>query len=181
MPDQKLILCTSWFLTLVSIPLLSIFGRPLQKWAFSELGVQHIAVLLGITMLLLFLALISYLVKTGKAKRYWLPLLFLLAVTFPLIHWKIPVVEERIHVILFGLFGFLSIRLFPFLIGILLCIAVSASDELLQFYLADRVGEWPDVFLNLASSTLGVTLAVFLRLTEKDNPACRYQAEKSHE
>ena len=166
---RKLTLTTAWLLTLITIPILSLWGRPLQKWAFAQFGVGQIAVLLGISLSMLFLALIVYLAKTGKEQRHWLLLLLVLAVIFPLIQWKLPVVEERMHVLLFGLFGFFSVRLFPLHTGILMCIAISASDELLQFYLPDRVGDWHDVFLNLMSTGLGGALACFTRFTEQVN------------
>ena len=52
-----------------------------------------------------------------------------------------------------------------------ICIIVSAADELLQYYLPDRVGDWFDVAMNALAS---VAAAIFIWLTirrpdSKDN------------
>jgi len=165
--SPRVIHFTSWFLTLGCIPILSIYGRPLQKWAFAQIGVQQVALLFGITLFLLSIAIISNLVKTGGKKQLWT--LLWLAAVFIAIQWQIPVVEERMHVILFGLFGFLSLRIFSLKTGLLICALVAVSDEMLQYYLPDRVGDMHDVYLNLISTLLGAVLAIYLHKINKDH------------
>ncbi len=128
---------------------------------FTHLRVWQADTLLGGTIFLLFLAITFYMVKRGGVKQLWH--LLWLAALFAVILLKIPIIEERTHIILFGLFGFLSLRLFPLPLGLIICATMSASDELLQFYLADRVGDWRDVFLNLISTGVGGVLAVISR------------------
>ena len=168
--QPEIILFWSWLLIFATIPLLSIFGRPLHRWLITQLATRQLAVFLGITLSLLFVAIVSYMVKVGGKKQLWH--LLWLAVLFVFIQLYIPIVEERVHVILFGLFGFVTLRLFPLPWGIFLCVLVSASDELLQFFLAARVGDWHDVFLNLLSTGLGAVLAKLSQIA--DNPLATF-------
>jgi len=66
---------------------------------------------------------------------------------------------EKIHVALFGLFGFLSYRVFRLHSAVFVCVAVAGLDELLQHFLVSRVGDWRDVWLNIFSVSLGLFLA----------------------
>jgi hypothetical protein len=163
----KLFLSIAWLLTSTTISLISIYGRPLQKWAFSQFGVSQVAVILGITLSLSFIAFLFHMIKTGGKKQLWH--LLWLAALFVTIQLKIPIVEERMHVILFGLFGFISLRLFPLSLAIIACIMMSAGDEALQYYLVDRVGDWNDVYLNLLSSGLGAILSICSQRKENSN------------
>jgi VanZ family protein len=69
---------------------------------------------------------------------------------------------EKIHIAIFGLFGFLSQKLFEQIVAAILCVAISGLDELLQHFLVTRVGDWRDVWLNLFASALGMFLAYLL-------------------
>jgi len=75
--------------------------------------------------------------------------------------------EERIHLLEYGLLGYLSFGLVrtgevspierfgvPLLFGIL----VGGCDELLQFYLPDRVGDFRDIVFNSLGTIWGVAL-----------------------
>ena len=70
-----------------------------------------------------------------------------------------PVIEERVHFIVFGSFGFLSMLVFSPKIAISLCISVSVLDEGLQWFLPDRVGDWFDVSINSLASVAGATFS----------------------
>lgn len=170
-----------WALTLTSIPIISVFGRPLQKWAFTRLGAGQVAILLGTVLFLLLFLLVIYLARHIREHRRIFFSGFVLAVFFLLVQWKIPVVEERLHVILFGLFGFLSFRLFPVPLGIVFCIVLSAGDELLQLYLVDRVGELHDVYLNLLSTGLGGFLSIYARWVVRSGKNPGGTARNPHE
>lgn len=142
-----------WLLTMAAIPILSIIGRPLQRIIFAYMGAEKLAVLLSVLLFLCLLCCGYYLFKSGGKKQlfqfFWsIPLLVLILLAT-------QSAVELSHVILFGLFGFLSLRLFPVLLGVIIGVLVSGSDELLQLFLADRVGDWQDVLLNLMSTGLG--------------------------
>lgn len=70
-------------------------------------------------------------------------------------------VEERLHFLTFGIFGALSILLFSPRLAFIVCLLGSAGDEVLQFYLPDRVGDWRDVAMNSLAS-LGAAYFVYL-------------------
>jgi len=61
------------------------------------------------------------------------------AVLAVLFYESLPFVE-KIHIAIFGLFGFLSQKLFEQKVAALVCIGISGLDELLQYFLAARVG-----------------------------------------
>ena len=61
-------------------------------------------------------------------------------------------VEERMHFLTFGLFGALSMALFAPRYAFIICLLGAGGDELLQFYLPDRVGDWRDVAFNALAS-----------------------------
>jgi glycopeptide antibiotics resistance protein len=76
-----------------------------------------------------------------------------------------PIIEERIHLVLFGLLGFFLARdndagrLAPaFLLSVLGSLLVAALDEIFQYYLPTRVGEIKDV---ISGGIGGIYGAVF--------------------
>lgn len=157
----------SWLLTLLTIPLLSVFGRPLQKWFYAQVGVKYVGAVLGSALFAIGLYAAYKMIKKRGRKQllrmFWsAPLLIIILITT-------QSVVELSHVIIFGLFGFLSLRLFPITYAIILCIAVSGFDELLQFFLADRVGDWQDVLLNFMSTGLGGIWAFLYKPPQEEN------------
>jgi len=66
--------------------------------------------------------------------------------------------EEKLHLLLFGALGFISIRVFGFWKGLGMCLAVAGLDELLQLYLPSRVGDFRDVGMNTISGVLGAVI-----------------------
>ena len=70
-----------------------------------------------------------------------------------------PIIEERFHFIIFGLFGYLSSTVFPVKITFSICISISVLDEALQWYLPDRVGDLFDVAVNTLASVAGASFS----------------------
>jgi len=133
--------------------LLSVFGRPAQTFLKENLPTQHLAIILGLILLALSLKAIYWLVKRHAYRRIWHLAWFIpLFLVVPLF---MPVIEERVHFIVFGSFGFLSMLVFSPKIAISLCISVSVLDEGLQWLLPDRVGDWFDVSVNILASVAG--------------------------
>ncbi len=96
--------------------------------------------------------------KNRGAQVFWhLLWLIPLYVIFPM---SLPIVEERLHFILFGAFGFVSLRLWRLLPGLLVCCLAAGGDELLQWFLPSRVGDWRDVGFNLLACLGGAGLAL---------------------
>ncbi len=139
------------------IPLLSVYGRPLQRMVKTYVPTTGLALFFGTVSLLLLAALITWFRAQGKPARAWhlawlIPLFLLLPLTLPL-------VEERLHFVVFGAFGFFSMLLFPPPVAVLVSLAASGLDEALQWVLPDRVGDWRDVGFNAIASLGGATAA----------------------
>ena len=147
-----------WLLILCLIPALSYFGRTLQYGIRDSMGYGVFAWIIATLSSLLMIALLIWI----KRKHQVLPLLNLawvlpLYLVLPLLLER---VEERVHFISFGLFGFISMMLFSPRIAFMLCVLLSAGDELFQHFLPDRVGDWHDVGINIVAS-FGTALFVF--------------------
>lgn len=155
-------LLISWVLVLFAIPLLSIYGRLLQRWVVVNLGYNLTAWLIFIAIATALGGLFRHLYKTGRKSAllhmFWVLPLFLGA---PL---SLGMVEERLHFLVFGAFGALSMALFRPRVAFMLCLAVAAGDEFLQYFLPDRVGDWRDVAMNSIASVAAAlfVLAAFL-------------------
>lgn len=147
-----------WLLLLVVIPLISVFGRPLQRGVKSMMPGTGLALLFGVLSLLLLIGLALWLGRDGKPGRVWH--LAWLVPLFLLLPLNLPLVEERLHFVLFGGFGFFSMLLFPPAAALLVALLGSGLDELLQWALPDRVGDWRDVGVN-ALASLGGAAAAF--------------------
>lgn len=157
--DMKEKLIIGWLLSLLSIPLLSFYGRLLQLNTIKHFSPESLSLWLGLILSGVVLVYGVALLRAG-ANPYLYHLLWVGALAL-LFYVNLPFVE-KIHIVLFGLFGFLSQRLFEQKMAALLCIAISFLDELLQHFLVSRVGDWRDVWLNLFSASLGMFLAFLL-------------------
>jgi len=151
----------AWGGNVVAIVALSVWGRPLLAAINRAVPREMLGViLLGVTLGALGAVACWLSVRRGAAS-----LLHLL--------WLVPVgvgielfqetLEERIHVPLFGLLGFLSARLWPPGRAVLLGLGIAAGDEVLQAWLPDRVGEWRDVAVNGTAALMGTVLAILGR------------------
>ncbi|MCF6211189.1 MAG: VanZ family protein [Gammaproteobacteria bacterium] len=147
----------AWLLTLAIIPALSIYGRRLQTLAHEHLDMGILAWLIAIPTLLLVILVLIQQVRLGGYRRLW-HLSWALAL-FGLLPLTLPAVEERLHFLVFGAFGLAAGRAFPIWLAVLLGTAAAGLDELLQWALPDRVGDWRDVGFNLLAVGGGLLLA----------------------
>jgi len=155
-------LIIAWWLSLLCIPLLSINGRALQAYFSSNYSPQQLALFLGTVLLLLSLKAALLQIKNHGTKRLWHLLWFIpLFVVFP---YYMPIIEERLHFIVFGLYGYLSMLVLPRFIAYIACLLLGMGDELLQWVLPDRVGDWRDVQFNLLAA---FAAALFAQLSLK--------------
>ncbi len=152
---------TAWLIILGVIPVLSIFGRPLQrmivqKISWGELTVLFLAISIGL------LGLLVLYVRKQEVNRKWVHLAWAAAV-FIVIPLMLPTVAERLHFIVFGVFGYLSFRSWGLPRAILICLSIGLLDELLQWWLPDRYGDWRDVGFNWLACIAGCLLGYFFR------------------
>lgn len=142
------------------IGLFSLYGRPL----LAQLREFIPRAWLGPLLTLLLLVVVITLVAAATRRQKPLALLHLLWLV-PLIGGaaaSLSIVEERVHLLLFGLLGFFALPLFGILRSVLACSLVALLDEWLQLWLPSRVGEWNDVMLDVASALAGLSLALWL-------------------
>ena len=150
---------TLWLLSLISIPLLSLYGRPLQAYMVENFTRSQMTLVIGCVFALMSAYVIIRLLQSGSYQKLWHLLWFVpLFIVLPM---YLPIVEERIHFIVFGLFGYLSLKVMPVNYAVGLCIIIAFADEGFQWWLPDRVGDWRDVAMNViaVSGGLGFGLA----------------------
>lgn len=159
-------LFSGWLITLLFIPLLSFYGRSLQLFLLSNFSEGTLGLSLGLLMAGIISGYTILLVRSGLHPHVyhllWITALLLLL--FQHIHDV-----EKVHIAIFGLFGFLSRRLFSPRITISCCVLVSLGDEIFQHFLANRVGDLRDVGINIFSSFLGLFLAFLLLESKRRN------------
>lgn len=159
MPIANAPLRTAFVVTLAAIPTLSLSGRALFGWLRQTIGTEALSAILWVLAALLVLFWSHWLHRNGGRRVLW-HLVWLL----PLTVWFVAGFDnpqERVHFVLFGLLGFLSLRQLPAAGGLALCAAVAGLDELLQAFLPARVGDWHDVGANLLAAGFGA-LVVWL-------------------
>ncbi len=142
-----------WYANLLLIPLLSWQGRGWQAW----LELQGLRAWLALPIvLILFGAVTGALVwlKRRSSEGFFLHALWFVTI-FALLPWFFPIVEERIHFIVFGLFGFITLQVLPPVVGFPIVFAVAGLDEGFQAWLPDRVGDWRDVAVNVLAGISG--------------------------
>lgn len=148
----------SWFSLLFFIPLLSYSGRNLQYFLNNHITAEALGMVLG--LLLLFLVFIGgYWLYRVNSKVQWLTLLWFVPL-FIIVPMLLPVAIERMHFIVFGLFGFVSLQLWAKSPGLLVCLLVAVLDEVFQWWLPDRVGDLRDVLINVVAVYGGALLAL---------------------
>jgi hypothetical protein len=145
-------LASLWIGISACIPTLSIFGRNLQYRSMEMLSPSALSLLLGGLVVVAVIGALWWVRVRSLALPYWHLLWFL--PIFLIAPFFVPHVVERLHFLLFGLFGGMTALLFRPWVTLALCLTASIGDEILQHFLADRVGDVRDVYLNA-----GVSLA----------------------
>ncbi len=148
-----------WLFLLVAIPLLSAGGRPLLDSLRPLLPAAGMALLLFLTSLLALAACAVWIHRQGGSYRTALLFAGWMIPLFLLLPFALPVVEERTHFLLFGSFGFFSMLLFSFPVAVAVALLGAGLDELWQWALPDRVGDWRDVAVNAVAAVGGVVAA----------------------
>ena len=164
--DSKSLIYCLWLLTLLAIPLLSIYGRTLEHNLFVQISREIFALLMAIVFTGAVIIYAVTLLRSGLDSRA-VHLLWVGALCLYL-YQDLPDVE-KIHVVLFGSLGFLSRKLFQLRWALLGCTTISIGDEVLQHFLVDRVGDMRDVGINLFSACLGIFLSSLLTPRKKRN------------
>jgi len=146
----------AWGATLLLIFTIAIVGRTLQHWVESIASLQAAAYLILGTIGLTvggWLARHARRVPPARAA-------VATAVAIGIVAWGLTFdrPEETMHLLLFGLLGALAVPAFGLPAAIPLALVCAGADELLQLYLPDRVGDWPDVGTNTLAALAGCVL-----------------------
>jgi hypothetical protein len=151
----------AWLATAIMIPLLSAFGRPLQNWAYEHIGNTTSTWIISLLLITLGVMAVRWLAKQELNSSFYILIMVtvIIVLLFVAIISYLPRSEERLHFFTFGLFGFFSKRLLPTWVALLSIAIWSGADELFQAWLPDRVGDWRDVGMNLTASLLGASIA----------------------
>ena len=142
-----------WAANLVLIVALSCIGRRLQRFAAGTLSRDALgAVVVGVLVVALAAVLLALGVRRGRGAA------FCASVAVPLLAlglWLVPLPEEQLHFLVFGVFGALTFALFEPGKAAAIAIAVAIADELLQGALPDRFFDVRDIAMNSASALGG--------------------------
>lgn len=154
----------SWLFLLLFIPLLSYSGRSLQNLLNRVISAESLGVLLALLLLALVMLAGRWLHHKNPSKL-WLTLLWFIPL-FLFIPLMLPIAIERMHFIVFGMFGFVSLLYWKQVPGLMICGLVAGLDELFQWWLPDRVGDLRDVLINMVAVYGGALFALSGRDTQ---------------
>jgi hypothetical protein len=142
-----------WMANLGAIVALSFMGRSLQRLAA---GAASREVRAGVTAGVLFAVLAA---AIGLLRRHQGSAATVRASALgPLLAlglWLVPLPEEQVHFLVFGVFGALTFALFDRPRAVAIAFAVAIADELLQGALPERVFDVRDIIVNSASAVAG--------------------------
>ena len=157
---------TIFILLCSALPILSIFGRQLQRWAYEELSKELLGWLL-IGLLVVGVGVVIYLLLRMGWRKLWH--LLWLAPIFLWLPWTMSVhPEERLHFLLFGALGWLAPQIVALPWALLALLSLAVGDEVLQYFLPSRVGELRDVGVNVLAASGGLLLALVMVNVRKD-------------
>ncbi|MFC2061316.1 VanZ family protein [Elusimicrobiota bacterium] len=127
---------------------------------------------MGVLLLILFLLSGVYVFKLilkRKLNIYKILLLILILTAGYLYAYNMRILEEKIHLIKYGILGWLLIsdliktkhRLYlSIILSLLCCLLVVSIDESIQYFLPWRVGDMRDVWFALIGGLWGILLYI---------------------
>ncbi|MGB3977297.1 MAG: hypothetical protein WBM02_08005 [bacterium] len=154
--DKPILFCL-WILVISAIVLFSCFGRGLQRNLAQTIGRTGIAWVMALGIFILVVMAAVFLIRKRGFKGLF-HLGWMLVIVIGLMFYFRHNPEVWYHIVLFGVLGNLSVRLFSIRTGVEISFAVAFLDELLQHYLPNRVGDCEDVIVNIICVGLGIFL-----------------------
>lgn len=151
--DRRGLFAAAWAATVALTFALAIVGRGLQHWleSLDLLRWTGLAV-----VLVLALAVATWAIRIGPRLPRRRAATAVVAAG-ALLAWGLTFErpEETVHLLLFGAIGVTATLAFGLRAGLPVAVACAGADELLQWYLPDRVGDWPDVTTNTLAGAAG--------------------------
>jgi VanZ like family len=134
--------------------------RKVLNFLVMEIGKKSIALFVWAIFLAFGLIIIRFALK-AKSKTFFI-IIFTLGIGFAMF---MPLPEERVHIIKFGILGMLLSRDFSYIsnfksyvLPILLAALVAALDEFIQYFVPGRVADYRDVIFGIVGAIWGVLL-----------------------
>jgi hypothetical protein len=142
------------------------FMGQIGRFISEKLGKPYFEILIGILFLLAATGLILYLKRTGLGKIKFPVFLTVFMAGF-LFAWHLDILVERMHLLEYGLLGWLAIRdtlrkkkgiVKASIFSALFILGISIVDEAFQWWLPYRVGDTRDVVFNEVGGLWGMSL-----------------------
>lgn len=147
-----------WLINVGVIVALSIYGRRLQ----AQFSAQIDTAWLAIAVFSFFILVLSVLYRKRQVYAIsgitFLGVVLLIAGGGVAVYTKFLQPIETIHFFIFFCFGWLTVAAFGLKRGLFVVLVVAVSDEILQIYLPDRVGDVHDIVINGLSGIVGLLL-----------------------
>lgn len=157
------------FSLVIYIILAAFFIQQLREWLVAFLGEKFLKYSFGIFFFLVMTIFLGVLFKRQiKLSRLFIILVIFIAAYF--FAERQPYFSERTHIFIYGLLGYslardLSTKIknnfARILFSLLLVSCVSGLDEILQYFLPYRVGEFRDFTTNVISGAFGITIFLY--------------------
>ena len=145
------------------------YMRQVLNYLFSVIGNRGVSMML----VFMFLCCVLYICLAVYSQKKSVLKLFLIGTALALvllIAFRMRILEEKIHLIKYGLLGWLSSRdnirtasaHSPVVTGVLVSLLVVIADETLQHYLPWRVGDIRDVVFGITGGISGALIYTLL-------------------
>ena len=169
----------SWLTAVFSIYFVisSSFMRYVYNYLFMLINKNSLilTIIILIGFIIAFIVILIYLVKQKKLLRI-IPAAVVVGLII-LYSFTLDIIAERIHLIQFGLVGFLisldnlkENKPENYFFVLLWCFILASLDEIFQYFLPSRVGDIRDVWTGFFGSIIGafLYLALFLKVKFKN-------------
>ena len=139
-------------------------ARPLLTYLYNHLGRETLGIIMNVLLLLFIFFSLFYLYSYSRRSLLRLALLVLVFSATFLLAMTYDIPEERFHFLQYGLLGYLLYSLFfnrrrlPEIPALCLVAFIGGSDELVQHFLPNRVGDMRDVVMNAVAGLSGVAV-----------------------
>jgi len=159
-----------WFYTISYILFIysSLFyGKEVAKHIYKSLGYFHYSILIAVISLVGLLIILNLLKKNYTFFEFLVLCFFILIVGFTYFFTKFP--TDRLHLLEYMILGLLiyksltyeniSSDRFRIFLAILLLLAVSIEDEILQSYIPNRDAELEDILRDFIGGLSGIVIS----------------------
>jgi hypothetical protein len=143
-----------FYCSLFLISALSIFGRDLQLVLSKHNLIEVAEYVIGAALIATSLLILT----VGRGSSINWQFVFFALVIFVVVPHQIENYTERLHFVCFGVLGVTAYRSFGLTLALILTCSAGLSDEVLQYFLPSRVGEWRDVVMNCLAGISAVMI-----------------------